>query len=54
MSKKLLFLLPTLIGLLAFGPAAAQNITIRGKDFYRVGKPWLAKGIKVEALLRSG
>jgi endoglucanase len=39
----LLFSLPVL---------AAQNVTIAGKDFYLDGKPWLPKGIDVEAFNR--
>jgi hypothetical protein len=31
---------------------SAQNVTIKGKDFYLDGKPWLPKGIKVEAFNR--
>jgi hypothetical protein len=31
---------------------SAQNVTIKGKDFYLDGKPWLPKGIKVEAFAR--
>lgn len=32
--------------------ASAQDITIRGKTFYKDGKPWLPKGIKIEAFNR--
>ena len=31
---------------------AAQDVTIRGKDFYLDGKPWTPKGIDVEAFSR--
>lgn len=51
MPKKLLFLLAALI-LLSNNPAVAQDITIKGKNFFKDGKPWLPKGIKVEAFSR--
>ena len=31
-----------------------QQITIHGKDFYKDGKPWLPKGIKVEGFNEPG
>ena len=31
---------------------AAQDVTIKGKVFYRDGKPWLPKGIQIEGLNR--
>jgi endoglucanase len=31
---------------------AAQDVTIRGRDFYLDGKAWLPKGLKVEAFAR--
>jgi hypothetical protein len=45
--------LALLLGLLLpLSVAAAQDVTIKGKDFYLDGKPWLPKGIDVEALNR--
>lgn len=41
----LLFLCP-------LAAVAAQDVTIKGKDFYRDGKPWLPKGIQIEGLNR--
>ncbi|OAF17257.1 hypothetical protein AXW67_10745 [Bradyrhizobium neotropicale] len=38
--------------LLPLSATAAQNVTIVGKDFYLDGKPWLPKGIDVEAFNR--
>lgn len=31
---------------------AAEDVTIQGRDFYLDGKPWLPKGIKIEAFMR--
>lgn len=47
--RLLLFVLALLFPVSAM---AAQDVTIRGKDFYLDGKPWLPKGIKVEAFNR--
>jgi hypothetical protein len=44
-----------LVALLVLAPLAAyaaEDVTIKGKDFYLDGKPWLPKGIKVEAFAR--
>ena len=40
--------------LLANGAAASasENVTIQGKDLYLDGKPWLPKGVDVEAFAR--
>ncbi len=38
--------------LLPLSATAAQNVTIVGRDFYLDGKPWLPKGIDVEAFNR--
>ena len=35
-------------------PVSGQQITIHGKDFYKDGKPWLPKGIKVEGFNEPG
>jgi hypothetical protein len=44
MFKKMILPLAALACLLSVAPATAQGITIRGKDFYNDGKPWLPKG----------
>lgn len=48
MKRVLLFLLL----FSSFDAFAAQDITLRGRDFYLDGKPWLPKGIDVEAFQR--
>jgi len=52
MLKKVILLSATLAGLFLTASAGAQDITIKGKDFYLDGKPWLPKGIDVEAFNR--
>jgi endoglucanase len=41
-----------LIFLCPLAAVAAQDVTIKGKDFYLDGKPWLPKGIQIEGLNR--
>lgn len=41
-----------LILLCPLAAVSAQNVSIKGKDFYLDGKPWLPKGIDVEAFNR--
>ncbi|MBB5341378.1 cellulase family glycosylhydrolase [Tunturiibacter gelidoferens] len=38
--------------LCSLSAVSAQNVTIKGKDFYLDGEPWLPKGIKIEAFAR--
>ena len=43
------------LALVLFAPLnalAAQDITLKGREFFLDGKPWLPKGIKVEAFAR--
>ena len=52
MKYRLVYLTVALIALCGtFLPAAvsAQDKTIQGKTFYKDGKPWLPKRIKIEA-----
>ncbi|HLG84783.1 MAG TPA: cellulase family glycosylhydrolase [Bradyrhizobium sp.] len=52
MRTKLLFLLAALIGAAASRPVSAEAIAIKGKDFYRDDKPWVAKGVDVNAFVK--
>ena len=52
MFTKVILPLAALTGLLLTAPAAAQGITIKGKDFYRDGKPWQPKGVDVNAFVK--
>jgi hypothetical protein len=52
MSKKMFVLLVALTGLLSVAPVVAQDIAIKGKDFYRDGKPWQPKGVDVNAFVK--
>lgn len=46
-------LIPLLmVACLVTGAAAAQTLSLRGTQFYQDGKPWLPKGIDVEAFNR--
>ncbi|QOZ32810.1 cellulase family glycosylhydrolase [Bradyrhizobium sp. CCBAU 53421] len=52
MFKKTVLLLTALTGLLSIAPATAEGITIKGKDFYRDGRPWQPKGVDVNAFVK--
>lgn len=41
-----------LVFLSPLAATAAQNVTIKGKDFYLGGKPWLPKGVNAEGFIR--
>ena len=52
MPTKLILLLAALIDAAASSPSTAETITIKGKDLYRDGTPWLAKGVDVNAFVK--